>query len=153
MCFPIKKENTWWTTNVLTIFLWMDLYAILMHLYNRTSKFSCLVHKLIVKFCLIFRLFLGQWRSFKKDCFWDLLTFKIDCAPGSTRAFYSGRYFNYDKKLHSANNICVATLCIWWSYGIQAFKMGCFSYKRTLMKLSWNPRITNCPHKSVQGNE
>ena len=105
---------------------------------------------ILVKLCLIFRFF-EQW-SFKKDCFLDLPTFK------STRAFYSGRYFNYDKKLHYANNICVVSISrlmylmeLW--HKEKAFKMGCFSYKHTLMKLSWNPRITNCPYKSVLGQE
>ena len=38
------------------------------------------------------------------------------------------------------------------SDGVMAYREG-FSYKRTLMKLSGNPWITNCPYKSVQGQE
>ena len=39
------------------------------------------------EFCLIFRLFFGQW-SFKKNCFWDLLTFSIGFAYEPTKMIF-----------------------------------------------------------------
>ena len=64
------------------------------------------------EFCLIFRLFFGQW-SFEKKCFWDLLTFKLEWSKLSVPSITKDVL---DKSKRAADTSVNAYLSIYFAY-------------------------------------
>ena len=85
------------------------------------------------EFCLIFSSFFGQW-SFKKKCFWDLLTFKQETISSTGYFFFRSCLFRF----------CVK--CLWEKDTIWA-KITCKKKRRKQYWIGFVPLLETALEK------